>query len=172
MDFLKDLESAEHNFCQWPIKKVGLYAIMTVQRFWNERCQSSCWCISMWWWQRKELHKIKIAVGEREIGQHSDWALCKLQFAPDETNKGEIFQMCESANMAIYAIDMMKFEANDNLVTHSQEVLNFSVRMMYLEIWGLQNFELSKFHILPLLFWGSCGCDQLYNNKCIIQCRN
>ena len=40
----------------------------------------------------------------------------QIPVALDETNGGEIFQMCASANMAIYVKEMTKLEVNGNLV--------------------------------------------------------
>ena len=41
----------------------------------------------------------------------------QILVALDESNGGEIFWMCASSNMAIYAIEMIKFEVNGKLVT-------------------------------------------------------
>ena len=58
----------------------------------------------------------KIAIIE---SRHTEFRLGLVQIpvAPDEWNGGEIFWMCASSNMAIYAIDMTKLEVNGNLVT-------------------------------------------------------
>ena len=47
-----------------------------------------------------------------------------------ESNGSKIFWMCASANRAIYAIEMTKLEVNAIWYHYSQEVLNFSVRMI------------------------------------------
>ena len=41
----------------------------------------------------------------------------QIPVALDESNEGEIFWMCSSSNMAIYAIEMTKHEVNGKLVT-------------------------------------------------------
>ena len=52
-----------------------------------------------------------------------------IPVALDESNGGEIFLMCASSNMAVYAIEITRLEVIGKLVTLQQEVLNFSVRM-------------------------------------------
>ena len=53
----------------------------------------------------------EIAIGE---GSQTELRLgmVKIPNVLDETNGGEIFQMCTSANMAIYVIEMTKLEVN------------------------------------------------------------
>ena len=55
-------------------------------------------------------------IGERN---QTDLRLGLVQFpaALDESNGGEIFWMCVSSNMAVYAIKMTKLEVNGKLVT-------------------------------------------------------
>ena len=43
--------------------------------------------------------------------------LVQIPVALDESNEGEIFWMCASSNMAVYAIEMMKLKVNGKLVT-------------------------------------------------------
>ena len=40
----------------------------------------------------------------------------KVSIALDESNGDEVFQMCASSNMSLYAIEMTKLEVNGNLV--------------------------------------------------------
>ena len=54
----------------------------------------------------------------------------QILVAIDETNGGELFQRCASANMAIYAVEMALLEVNGSLVHYSQVALNCSVRMI------------------------------------------
>ena len=44
-----------------------------------------------------------------------------IPVALDESNGGELFGICASSNMAVYAIEMMKLEVNSKLVTLQPE---------------------------------------------------
>ena len=103
--------------------------------------------------------------------------LVQIQVALDESNGGEICQMCSSSNMAIYAIEMTKLEVNGNLVMLQPESFQlFSNKddfIMKCEIDNWPNFhEFTQFHSLPKLCWGGCGCGLMYHNRYFVQCRN
>ena len=51
----------------------------------------------------------EIAIGEKNQTEFR-LGLVQILFALDELNKGEIFWMCASSNMAVYAIEMTKLE--------------------------------------------------------------
>ena len=54
----------------------------------------------------------------------------QIPVALDERNGGEISWMCASANMAIYAIEIIKHELNGNLVTLQPVNSQLSVKMI------------------------------------------
>ena len=66
--------------------------------------------------------------GERK----TEFRLGLVQFsvAFDATNRGEIFRICASVDMAICAIEMTMFEVNGNLIALNKVVLSCLVRMM------------------------------------------
>ena len=57
----------------------------------------------------------EIAIGEGSLTALR-MGLVQIPVALNETNEGEIFWMCASANMAIYVIEMTKLELNGDLV--------------------------------------------------------
>ena len=57
----------------------------------------------------------EIAIGEGSLTALR-MGLVQIPVALNETNGGEIFWMCASANMAIYVIEMTKLELNGDLV--------------------------------------------------------
>ena len=73
----------------------------------------------MWWWHGKNPNNILFQLGqETAIVEESQTELrLGLMQILDETDKGETYQMCASANMAIYVKEMTKLEVNGNLVT-------------------------------------------------------
>ena len=62
------------------------------------------------------FHLAEIVIGEKSQIELR-LGLVQIPFALDESNGGEIFQMCASSNMVNYAKEMTKLEVNGNLVT-------------------------------------------------------
>ena len=58
----------------------------------------------------------EIAIGEKNRTELR-LGLVQIPVALDESNRGEIFWMCASSNMSVYAIEMTKLEVNGKLVT-------------------------------------------------------
>ena len=59
---------------------------------------------------------IEIVIGEKNQADLR-LGLVQISVAFDESNRGEIFQMCASSNMTVYAIEMTRLEVNCKLVT-------------------------------------------------------
>ena len=69
--------------------------------------------------------------------------LVQIPVALDQTNISEMFRMCASANMAIYAMKVTKLEVNDNLAAYQPDILIYSVQMM-----SASNMRLNKVQLI------------------------
>ena len=65
--------------------------------------------------------------------------LVQIPIALNENNRDEIFWMCASVHMTIYAIEMTKLEVSGNLVTLQRGSFNCSERMI-----SYQSMKLNK----------------------------
>ena len=70
----------------------------------------------------KKNKEYPLSTGQRYTNQWKNWTelwlgLVQIPVAPDESNGGEIFWMCASSNIAVYATEITKLEVNGKLVT-------------------------------------------------------
>ena len=130
----------------------------------------------MWWRHGKKTISVLIWLGRKIAiggGSQTELKLGRVQISVklDDTNGGEIFWMCASVNMAIYAREVTKLEVNAIWLHYIQVVLNFSIRMM--PSWNMKLNRVSWIHPDS---WSSIivlrRCGPLYHNKCFLQCWN
>ena len=82
----------------------------------------------------------------------------------DESKGGEIFLMCASANMAIYAIDITKLEVNGNFVMFHHFIMKYE---------AVQS-SMSSLSFIMFYYYLEGDKDVAYytTKKCFVQCRN